>query len=171
MRGDHRTFFWIPLCLLANAAIVFAVVESPYGSLGFFDDTPTTSDWALPMGLGAVSGLLQGLAFGWRTALVSSGLTLLGGATAFLFVFPTANTAIGAAIGAVAALLVGRWRARPVRVAALVLLTVLASAAAVYGTLERADVVASVGGLTKEIDLEAFRPDLPESCAGHDLFL
>ena len=97
--GDDRSFLWIPLCMLANVAIVFAAVESPHGSLGFFDDTPMTRDWALPMALGAGSGLLQGLAFGWRTALVASGLTLLGGAAAFLFVYPTANTAIGAAIG------------------------------------------------------------------------
>lgn len=127
----------IPACLLANAAVIFAVVESPYGSLGFFDDSPSTSDWLLPLAAGAAMGLLQGLAFGTRTALAAVGITVLAGLMTVLYIYPTANYSIGSALGAAFAVLVGRWWRVPMRRgAAIVLMTAASLAATGYGAID-----------------------------------
>jgi hypothetical protein len=255
-RSDaKRLLIGIPVCLLANAAVIFAVVQSPYGSLGFFDDAPSSSDWSIPMVAGAAIGLLQGLAFSTRAALIASGLTVLLGLMTFIFIYPAANCAIGSALGAGVAAALGRWWRVPFSsLVAIVLLTTASVAAAVYGAIDHtpeplplvkvlrsadgpavlvdqqerikstnavgtlADVdgclglvdasvgdgivlvfwrlgtsvssdpfrliidgkaygigdkvtVPGAGLLTHERDLEAYRPDIPASCAGHDLFL
>lgn len=132
-----RARIGIPTGVLANAAVIFAVVQSPYGSLGFFDDSPSTSDWALPMVLGTAIGLLQGLTFGTRAALMASGLTLLAGLLTFIYIYPTANCAIGSALGAGFAALLGRWwRTRLRALLAVVLLTTASLAAGVYGVID-----------------------------------
>lgn len=235
--------------------VIFAVVQSPYGSLGFFDDSPSTTDWVLPMAAGVVVGLLLGLSFGTRVALVSSGLTMLLGLVTILFIYPTANCAIGSALGAAAAAALVRWARVPTHTgAAIVLLLVVCFSSGAYGLVDHTaeplpstnvlrsadgpsvlvdreerlkstwitgtladvdgclglvdasmgdgtlvvlwrlgtkvssdpfsvtiegkthglgDKVSVPGGglLTMEKDLEAYRPDMPDSCAGHDLFL
>lgn len=249
----------VPVSLVANAAVIFAVVQSPYGSLGFFDDSPSTSDWLLPMASGAAIGLLEALAFRARTTLIADGLTVLLGLISFLFIFPVANYAIGCALGAGVATAVSRWmRDRLSGLAPIFLLSGVSLAAVGYGVIDHtpeplpllnvlrtadgpavlvdqleriksaeavgtlADVdgclglvdasvdggtdgstvlvvwrlgtsvssdpfrltvdgrtyglgdkvtVPGAGLLTLKRDLEAYRPDMPASCAGHDVFL
>ena len=250
-----RVLVGIPTSLLANLAAVFAVVQSPYGSLGFFDDSPTASDWALPMAVGAVIGVLQGLAFTTRAPLFAGAVTLMLGLMSFIYIYPVVNCVIGAAAGTLAAALARRWLRVPRgRLAAGVLLGLAAASSAVYGLVDHTpepqpavtvlrsldgpavlvdvaqrlpaasvtgtladvdgclglvnasmgdgtlllllpegsgvssmpftvtvngngyglgDKITVTGGglLTRKIDLDAYRPDLPASCSGRDLFV
>ena len=178
----------VPVSLVANAAVIFAVVQSPYGSLGFFDDSPSTSDWLLPMASGAAIGLLEALAFRARTTLIADGLTVLLGLISFLFIFPVANYAIGCALGAGVATAVSRclglveasvdggtdggtvlvvWRLGTSVSSDPFRLTVDGRT---YGLGDKVT-VPGAGLLTPKRDLEAYRPNMPASCAGHEVFL
>lgn len=129
-----RILVGISVCLLANVAMMYGVLQSPYGSLGFFDDSPATSDWLLPMAAGAVLGLLQTFGLGVRPTLISASITAVLGVFTLLFLFPAVTSAIGCALGGLIAFAFARGKRWPSsgRVP-MTLLAALSLAAVGYG--------------------------------------
>ena len=128
----------VVLCVLVDTAVVYAVFESPFGTLVILDDTPPEGYVLVPVLAGAVLGALQRIAFGTASAVVGAILLALGGAVSLFFVFPAGFVAAGCVLGAVAALPIPRRTRGRGSVLALVALVVAGTLAAGYG-LTRTD--------------------------------
>ncbi|MBD8606484.1 hypothetical protein IFT73_06425 [Aeromicrobium sp. CFBP 8757] len=122
----------VVLCVLVDAAVAFAVVESPFGTIFILDDDPPDGYVLAPLLAGMVIGALQRIAVGTSTTVVAAVIAALGGVATLFFVFPAGVVAVGCVLGAVAATGVRR-RMRRRSVLAAIVLVVTGTIAAGYG--------------------------------------
>jgi hypothetical protein len=136
--GAVWALFGFVVCVLADGAVAYAVLESPVGTFGMFDDNPPEGSLIVPVVAGAVLGILQVAAFGLRVTVGAASAVLVIGIGTLLYVFPAGTVAVGCVLGAVLSRLarIGRAAAAP----ALALLLVAGPFAASYG-LTRPDPV------------------------------
>ncbi len=164
----------VVVCVVVDTAVVYAVFESPFGTLVILDDTPPDGYVLVPVLAGAALGVMQAIAFGTPSAVLGAIILALGGAASIFFVFPAGFVAVGAVLGAVVALPIRRRTRGSGSVLALIALVAAGMLAAGYG-LTRTDPAAQP---PLQIAAASGRPsfavgacvqDLPKPCRGLDL--
>lgn len=121
------------LCVVVDVAAVYAVFQSPYGTLLILDDSPPQGYVLVPVLAGAAVGALQRVALGTPTTVVAAVVVALLGAVSLFFVFPAGSVAVGCVLGAVAARAVRRRTRRGASIFALIASVVVGTFAASYG--------------------------------------
>lgn len=111
----------VVLCVVVDAAVVFAVFESPFGTIFILDDSPPDGYVLAPLVAGAAVGALQRIAFGTSSTIVAAIVAALAGAASLFFVFPAVVVAAGSVLGAIAATMVRRRSRRWSTLAVIVL--------------------------------------------------
>ncbi|KAA1376018.1 hypothetical protein [Aeromicrobium fastidiosum] len=128
----------VMLCVLVDGAVAYAVLESPFGTLGFFDDTPPEGSVAVPVLAGLILGVVQAVAFGTRTTVVAAAVNMAVAFVTVMYMIPVGMVVVGCVLGAAVARgarrrLPGQWA-----VSAAVALALTGAASACYG-LTRSD--------------------------------
>lgn len=121
------------VCVVVDTAVVYAVFESPFGTILILDDDLPEGYVLVPVLAGAALGALQRIALGTPTAVAAAIVVALGGVASLFFVFPAGVVAFGCLLGAVAALPVRRRVGDPGSALALIAVLVGGTLAARYG--------------------------------------
>jgi hypothetical protein len=161
---DHHKAAWsaflpIMVCVFVNGAVAYAVLESPVGTYGFFDDAPPEGSVAVPVLAGLVLGIVQVAAFGTRRALIAAAACMAVALVTVIYMIPVGTVVFGCVLGAVAAHVARRRIVALWAAPAAVVLVIGGTTAASYG-LTRGDppdrplldVVAAPGGPAVVID-------------------
>jgi hypothetical protein len=137
-RTAWSVFLPIMLCVVVDGAAAYAVLESPVGTYGFFDDAPPQGSVAVPVIAGLVLGIVQVAAFGTRTAVVAAATCMAVAFVTLIYMIPVGTVVLGCILGAAAAHVARRRIAALWAAPATVVLVVAGTMAASYG-LTRSD--------------------------------
>ena len=158
-RAAWSAFLTVLLCVLVDGAVAYAVLESPFGTLGFFDDAPPDGFVAVPVLAGLIVGIVQAVAFGTRTTVVAAAASMAVGFITVFYMIPVGMVVFGCMLGAAVARGVGRRLPGRGVASAAATLAVTGAAAVSYGLIRvdppdvpLLDVISVSGGSAVVID-------------------